>query len=73
MREKQNSFDPFAVSVMKDKEIVHILITPSSCSKLLGGALKKLCKKGCNLTAESFMDSPNNFLWINKKVIFANV
>jgi len=31
-REKGNSFDPFAVSVMKD--IVHILIVPSSCSKL---------------------------------------
>jgi len=32
--EKRKNFDPFAVSVMKDKEIVHILIAPSSHSKL---------------------------------------
>jgi len=31
---KRTIFDPFAVSVMKDKKIVHILIAPSSCSKL---------------------------------------
>jgi len=47
MRETGNS-DPFAVSVMKDKEIVHILIAPSSRDKLQGGTLKEmsLCKKG---------------------------
>jgi len=33
-REKRNFFDPFAVSVMKDKEIVHTLIALSSHSKL---------------------------------------
>jgi len=33
-KEKGNFFNPFAVSVMKDKEIVHILIAPSSHSKL---------------------------------------
>jgi len=32
--EKRKLFSFFAVSVMKDKEIVHILIVPSSCSKL---------------------------------------
>jgi len=31
---KKEKFDPFAVSVMKDKEMVHILIAPSSCGKL---------------------------------------
>jgi len=30
MQRKRKKFDPFAVSVMKDKEIVHILIAPSS-------------------------------------------
>jgi len=34
MKRKRKKFDPFAVSVMKDKEIVHILIAPSSRSKL---------------------------------------
>jgi len=36
MERKRKIFYPFAVSVMKDKEIVHniILIAPSSCSKL---------------------------------------
>jgi len=33
-REKRKIFDSFAVSVMKDKKIIHILIAPSSCSKL---------------------------------------
>jgi len=33
-REKTKNFNPFAVSVMKDKEIVHILIAPSSYVKL---------------------------------------
>jgi len=28
MEKKRKNFDPFAVSVMKDKEIVHILIAP---------------------------------------------
>jgi len=32
--EKRKIFDPFAISVMKDKEIVHILIVPSSRGKL---------------------------------------
>jgi len=31
---KRKIFDPFAVSVMKNKEIVHILIVPSSHGKL---------------------------------------
>jgi len=31
---KRKNFDPFAVSVMNSKEIVHILIVPSSYSKL---------------------------------------
>jgi len=30
MEGKRKNFSPFAVSVMKDKEIVHILIVPSS-------------------------------------------
>jgi len=30
----ENSFNPFTISVMKDKGIVHILIASSSCSKL---------------------------------------
>ena len=32
--EKRKIFDPFAVSVMKDKEIVYILTVPSSRGKL---------------------------------------
>jgi len=32
--EKKENFDPFAVSVMSNKEIVHSLIAPSSCGKL---------------------------------------
>ena len=33
-REKKEKFRSFTVSVMKDKEIIHILIAPSSCGKL---------------------------------------
>jgi len=32
--EKRKIFDPFAVSAMKDKELVHILTAPSSLGKL---------------------------------------
>jgi len=34
MERKRKIFDPFAVSVMKDDKIVHILIVPSSRAKL---------------------------------------
>jgi len=34
MERKRKIFYPFAVSVMKDKEIVHVLIAPSSRGKL---------------------------------------
>jgi len=32
--EKRKNFNPFVVSVMKDKEIIHILTAPSSCGEL---------------------------------------
>jgi len=61
---------------MKDKEIVHILIVPSSCGKLQGGALKEMDHCARRAATEQLKFSwihKVNFSWIYKNVFFVDV